>query len=295
MKKIKRLFLSIIGFVFYSCQTEAIYDIEDVVAEISIAIPYLENPNARYRIDYGQVQVIDSLPFVNKNGVTYQFNTNKSVLLKEKNLNEELKIWRYQPNGTQILESTIPINFNDKRKIQLLQFADNSNLSLFEPINPPSDQRTQTNTQFFYADNNQPPQVNVTILAVDSFALLLASGQNPNNVSADKKREIKTITLNKGVLSEIVTLDLNLFKQANGLQTIFLCKITDAQTNTILQNYGTNNATTVNSQIIIPSTSGEPSSTRGINPVNKFTLFQWKYNSPTTPFKANLLINGDKW
>ena len=171
-----------------------------------------------------------------------------------------------------------------------MQFADNSNLSIFEPINPDTNKRTQTNAQFFYSNSNQPPQINITILAIDSYALLLAPGQNPVNVPADKKTEIKTFTLNKSTLSEIVTLDLDLFKQPNGLETIFLYKITDTQTGAILQNYGNNNTTTANSKVNI-----SVSPTTRINPVNKFTLFQYKYNTATIPFKSNFLINGDSW
>ena len=280
------IFFGFIGHLsLNSCQTNGTFETNDRIAEIAINIAYLENPNARYKMDYGQVKVLDSLPFKNGN----QFINIKSFFIKENNLNQSFMIWRLGENNQPILESIIPVNLLKKRKLQFMQFSDNSNLTLFEPINPPLDKPTQINAQFFYADNNQPDKISITILAVDSFALLLALGQNPNNVAYNKKQEIKTFDIDKGKLSEIVTLDLNLFQQINGLETIFLYKITDLATGQILQNYGSNNATTINSKINIQVKDIR------INPKNKFSLFQLKFNSVIVPFKNNVLVNGDEW
>ncbi len=268
--------------IFFSCETDAKYEVTDRLTSLKVSIPFLENNTARYRIDFGDIQVTDSLPFIDNFS---RLISNKAVFIKEKNLVKDLKIWRKNADGSETFESSNLVNAS--KEIQLLQLIDKSKLVIFNPINPNENNKTQIATQFFYADNLQPNQINISIIAVDFYALLLAFN-NPNNVATNKKIEIKNFTLEKSKLSEIIFLDLDLFKQVNGINTVYLYKITDIETGSILQNYGVDNVSVSNSKIEIPANNN-------LYPKYKYTLFRLKHNSTLIPYKSNSLIVGNLW
>ncbi|WP_310554515.1 hypothetical protein [Flavobacterium sp.] len=273
----------ITAFIINSCTTEGKYEVEDTLVTVATKIPYLENPNARYRIDFGTTKLTDSLPFINSDGTQTVFESTVAYF-KEKELTQDLKIWRLGASGTETLESTTPVTAPANGFISLLQLSDSSPLTVYNPIAPPADKTSQTNVQFFYANAAQPNQVRVTILAIDFIEFLTTAGQNFNNLTADKKSEIATFIINKGELRAPVTLDLKLFNSAGA--NAFFYKITDPVSGVILQDYKANSSIT-NSRIAITTT--------GTNPKFKFSLFQWGYTSSIVPFKATALIDGDVW
>jgi hypothetical protein len=269
---------------FISCEVNGTYEVDDNLVPISANISYLENNAARYRIDFGSVRLSDSLPYLSQDAGIYNLTrTSKGVYIKQKKLSQDLKIWRLGANGSQILESTMMVNAPaEGGVISLLQLSDKSPLNYFNPVLPQNERTTQT-IQLFYTDASQSNDVNVTILAVE-YITFLTTGQNFNNLAIDKKKELATFALQKGLLSESVTLDLNLFKQINKVPTAFFYKITDAKTGTILQNYN-------KSYKLDPIVDAN----NKLNPVYKCSLFRLKYNTINAPFKAENLINRYEW
>ena len=243
------------------------------------------NEDARYRIEFGNVVLADSLPrllnaeqgLITPLGIPAYINT--------KELTRQLKVWRLGDSGEQTLELDTQVTGTENGIISLLQLADNMPVSYFKPVYPSDDKINQTIAQFVFSEEEQPQEVSVVILAVDYYSLLMASN-NINNVSSSRKETIAEFVLPKGVVSPPVTLDLNYFHGVNNnLPAQFFYKILNAQTGAIIQDYNVNNKITIQTQ-----------SGLQLNPVYKFTLFQWDYLSPVTPFKKPAaLINSEEW
>ncbi len=290
MKKVTliTLFASISAMLFSSCETTGVYEIDDNLVPISANIAYLENNTARYQIDFGQEKLADSLPYFSKDntGISNLVYTSKGTFLKQKKLTQDLKIWRLTKDGGKILESNIVISAPEKGgTISLLQLSDGSPLSYFNPIAPSIDKTTQTNSQFFYTGVSLPDELKVSILAVEYLTFLTIARQDFNNLPIDKKKDLPIFTLKKGVLSDAVALDLNMYKQINGVPTAFFYKITNAETGEILQDY--------NKDIKINLHTSETIKT---NPKYKCSLFRLKYtNVATNPFRVENFINRYEW
>jgi hypothetical protein len=282
------LFASLSAILFNSCETTGVYEIDDNLVPISANIAYLENNSARYQVDFGQEKLADSLPYLSKSntGVYSLIYASKGTFLKQKKLTQDLKIWRLGKDGSKILESNIVITAPEKGgTISLLQLSDKSPLSYFNPIPPSSDKTTHTNTQFFYVGANQPNQLKISILAVEYLTFLTTARQDFNNLPIDKKKELPTFTLKKGILSEELALDLNMYKQVNGVPTAFFYKITNPETGEILQNYNKSNKIDLQTATI------------KTNPKFKCSLFRINYNNATTttPFNFENFINRYEW
>ncbi len=284
MKKIKSITIltSIMGFLFYSCETNGTYEVKDVLVPTKASVVYMQNPAARYQIDFDNIRISDSLPYFDKKNNLLNF-VSKEIYIKQ---NEEklIKIWRLGANGSQTLESATMVN--SKNGLQLLQMSDNLPLTYYiRPQAPPADKTTQTNVQFFYADTNQPDQVKITILAVEYLTFLI-KGQNFDNLSDDKKKEIASFDLKKGDLSSVFTLDLDFYKEINKVATGYYYKITNTATGTIIQDYNKLN------KIII--TAGPTPQTQ-LFPKFKTSLFKWSYTGVANPFMVVGVINGENW
>jgi hypothetical protein len=271
-----------IACVVNSCDTDGKYEVEDTLVTVGANIAYLENPTARYRLDFGTTKLSDSLPYLVNGVLILKANP---VYFKNTALTEDLRVWRLGASGTETLELTTPVTATANGFISLLQLSDSSPLTIYNPVAPPADKTTQTNVQLFYANAAQPQKVTVTVLAID-FLYFIGNGLSFTTLPANKKKEIANFTINKAVLSPNITLDLNLFNDINGAATAFFYKITDPVTGVVLQDYKyTPSSASTRINIIASS----------INPKYKFSLFQWDYSSPTVPFKATALIDGEEW
>jgi hypothetical protein len=275
----------ITAFIINSCTTEGKYQVEETLVSVGAKIPYLENPKARYRIDFGNTKLTDSLPFINADGTQTVFQSQALVYIKEKELSQNLKVWRLGANGSETLESNTQVTAPANGFISLLQLSNNSPVTVYKPVAPPVDKISQTNVQFFYANAAQPNQVRVTILAIDFIAFLQPPIlSNFNTLPANQKSEIATFIINKGELSAPVTLDLKLFTSVAA--NAFFYKITNPSTGVVIQDY--TYTPTPASTRIQPAAIGQ-------NPKFKFSVFQWNYTSASVPFKAAVLIDGEEW
>lgn len=279
------LLIVVITNVFTSCDTEGEYEVKDTFVTLGFKFEYFVNDNAQYRIDFGNQRLTKTSPFDSKEKIEI---VSGKVYIKEKDLKQDLKIWRLGADGTETLESITSIQAEANDFISLLQLTDNKPVTVFKPELPKSDQPTQTNVQFFYGNELQPETIKVSILAVDYFFFLTDENVNYTfeNLPTNKKKEIANFTLSKGVLSEIINLDLNLFNDENNVGTAFFYEITNAATGTIIQNYEDSSK----SKIEVDLKLGE-----GVLTKYKFSLLQWDYVRSSIPFKINTLKSFEKW
>lgn len=268
-----------------SCDTEGTPEVTQSLTTISAKMEYMINEDARYRVEFGNIVLADSLPRLLDAGQGLTSPLSLPAYINTQELTRELKVWRLGANGEQTLELNTQVTGKENGIISLLQLSEDMPVSYFQPVYPPNDKISQTMAQFVFSETEQPQEVNVSILAVDYYSLLMASN-NINNVSSSRKEVVAEFNLSKGIVSIPVTLDLNIFEGVNNnLPAQFFYRITDVQTGTILQDYNVNNKITVQTQ-----------SGLQLNPEYKFTLFQWEYQSLAIPFKKPIaLINGEEW
>ncbi len=290
MKK-QRMFIlvtSICAFMFNSCDTEGEYEVDDTLVPVGAGIIYMKNQEARYRIDFGNTKIADSLPFLKPqdSGKPVLTRGVSGIYLKQRELTQDLKVWRLNKSGTEVLESSR--KFNATNGITFLQLTDNLPLALYNPILPPADKTKQINVQFFYKDNAQSDNVMITILAIDYY-YYLTNGRNLATMPADRKTEVTSFTLKKGDLSDVINFDLKLFKNSP-VATVFFYKTTDMKTGAVLQDYKANPAD-VSTIIPIQKKLG------GVDPKYKSSVLELGYISETVPFKVNEtpFINGEEW
>lgn len=283
MKKIVMfIIVASASWLLHSCETDADYEITDKMVTINAKFAYMQNQDARYRIDFGQTQLADTLPKIAPTGIIL---AGEQKYVKENELTQQLKVWRRNPDGTETLELETPITAPAGGSISLLQLSDSSPVVSLKEVHPPEDKPSQTVAQFFYAGANQPDHVKVTVLAVDLVSLAMA-GNNVNNVAENKKGTVASFTMSKGELSQIITLDLKQFVAINNNISTFLYRIENPATGAILQDYAGSR------KITVPVYS----SAQPLNAKYKHILFQWGYQSATIPFQTPVsIINGEAW
>lgn len=282
-----RIFLicALAACLVYSCDTDGTPEVTQTLTTVAAKIEYMDNADARYRIEFGNTVLADTLPrLINaEQGLTSPQSL--PAYINNQELTRDLKVWKLEENGEQTLQLNTQVSATENGIISLLQLSDDMPLSYFQPVYPPNDKITQTMAQFVYSETEQPQNVSISILVVDYYSLLMASN-NINNVPASRKEVIAEFDLSKGTVSLPVTLDLDFFDGVNNnLPAQFFYRVMNIETGAVLQEYNVNNKITVQTQ-----------SGLQLNPVYKFTLFQWEYQSPAVPFKKPVaLINGEGW
>lgn len=284
LKKITFLICLTVAGLLFSCDTDGTPEITQTLTTVSVKLDYMENPDVRYRVQFGDVVIADTLPRVinEEQGLTSPQSLPAYINIKQ--LTQSLKVWKLG-NGEQTLVLDTEVTASENGVISLLQLTDDGGISYFQPVFPPKDKTTQTIAQVVYSEDEQPDEVSVSILAVDYYSLLVASN-NINNVSFSRKKIIAEFNLSKSVVSPPITLDLDMFAGVNNnLPAQFFYRISNIQTGAIIQDYNVNN------KINVQTISGLQ-----LNPLYKFTLFQWEYQSATMPFKKPVaLINSGEW
>jgi hypothetical protein len=298
---------SLVGLLlFSSCSTDGEYAYwEERTVPVMAFFQYMADNSVRYEVEYNNTVLADSLPYystVSGIGMVYSSVSN---YLRESWLNDTLRVYRLQNGGRSLeLEQQLTLSpvvirgsgQNTYSAINLLQFSADAPVQVFQTPETPADSSIIA-LQFFYANNAQPEQVKMTILAVDQYALLVKSNKLAN-VADSMKTVVAEFDLAKAVLSGAIELNLNLYGRlgangkpiSNGMAARFFYKVTDAG-GTLIQNYDATNA-----EIKVTSTTKIKNGVSIPRPTYKSGVMQWGYKSATVPFATpTAIINGDKW
>jgi hypothetical protein len=288
------VFLTGIAGNFFSCQTDGEYaDWTGSGTPVRAEFKYLADPEARFAVEYAGMEIADTIPY---NG---QYLGRQIVNLSESQMSGLLRIYRLE-NGERILETEEQIRIaplvitGDARyvyaAITLVQLAAGSPVQALSIPETPADSSAIA-LQFFYADERQPGEVRVSLLAVDQYSLIVKS-YKLDNVPDTMKAEAGEIVLRRGEVSETVVLNLNHFGEANkGLAAKFYYRVYDADGN-LLQDYKAASSVAKAAEIKFEAVTKN----KIPYPVYKSTVMQWEFQAEDTPFASpKTILNGDKW
>jgi hypothetical protein len=294
MKQTKQLLiLTGLTVCLFACQTdgEDAGFLVDRVTPVKAEFKYLADPEARFAVEYAGVEVDNSLPFTNEIGMI-RYESKKTAYIKENSMSNLLQVYRFE-NDERIIDMEAQVDVpavSTGFTIPLVQLAAGSPVQVLNMPEAATDSNSIA-VQFFYADPSQPEEVKLTILAVNRPSLDDAFNRL-NNVPANAKDTMETITLRRSELNEPVILNPNLFKDSNsGLAARFFYKVSDLDGG-ILQNYPNdvgNNPPEI--KIITRQTINFTSYSE-----YKSAIMRFGYKSAAEVFASPVtLLNGEKW
>jgi len=250
----------------YSCQTDENYLDYDTYSYVNSAISYFADGNVKYKIQFGESVLGDSLPYCTDSSRLIYKVQGDDVFFNTNNLTNHFKVWQYSQDLSSLtLKIDTILTIQPEETVSLVQYSAKGTI-LFPPAPTLSnDDTTKTSVFFIYSDNNQPDKVRIDILAVDYYNFLIK--RSIEKVGDEYKTVVAQINLTKNELSEEVIFDTNFYSEINkGLSARYFYAIYDAEGN-LLQDFDTKKA-----KIDIETLEG-------LNTQYRYVIMNWPYSS----------------
>jgi hypothetical protein len=290
-----------LAICFTACQTDGEYadNLVGRVTPVQAEFKYIADPEARFAVEYADVELSDTLPYDHVSG--RQFKSRGVAYIKENSMSNLLRVYRLE-NGKRIpdLEAQVEVlpvvvqgDGGNNSMINLAQLAAGSPVQILSVPEAPTDSSSIA-VQFFYGDASQPEEVKITILAVDNYSLTQKKPTYTlSNVPEELKDTVTIINLRRAELSEPVVLNLNIFGEINEkkLAAKFYYCVHNAADNSLLQDYKVSSSTTNAAEI-----NPEASTIIKTHPVYKSAVMQFTYKDASMKFASpKTLARGEKW
>ncbi len=279
------LFVFFLGlFGLLSCETDENYVDTDSYTFIKAEISYYADEEARYKIEFNNKILADTLPY--DGGVGNMVSISNVAYFNINNLSGNLKVWRYSESGSSLtLEMDTPIKMETQQTINLAQIAPGGFIQ-FPPISTLTEiDNNKTSIFLYYSNKNQKQNVDVSIIAVD-YITYLKNRRKLSKVPEEYKKEVSRFNLYKNSLSEEIVLDLDYYSGENkGIPPLFLYAIYDSEDNSLIIDYDAKR------EIEIGFVKGT------LNPINRKEVMQLKYKSEELPFDEpeSIKILAEEW
>ncbi|MDR0680556.1 MAG: hypothetical protein LBG15_01715 [Dysgonamonadaceae bacterium] len=166
---------------FAACQTDGEYadDLVGRITPVQVEIKYLADPEARFAVEYADIELSDVLPRYHISGL--QYRSLRTAYIKENSMSNLLRVYRME-NGERTMDleeqvEVLPVvvqgDGNVSSMINLVQLAAGNHVQILSVPEAPADSSAIA-LQFFYGDGRQPEAVKITVLAVDQYSLITA-------------------------------------------------------------------------------------------------------------------------